>query len=71
MSASLKSALRQDETLRPDIIDHTPMGRIAEAHEVTDAVQFLASESASFITGEILTLDGGRSLLDTTRTPMF
>ena len=71
MSASLKKALKQDDSIRPSIIKHTPLGRIAAAHEITDAVQFLASESAGFITGEILTIDGGRSLLDTTHAPIY
>ena len=35
------------------------MGRIAAAREVTGAVQFLASEGAGFVTGEIITVDGG------------
>lgn len=36
-----------------------PIGRFGEAHEVADAVTFLASGRASFITGETLRVDGG------------
>ncbi len=36
-----------------------PMGRIGKAEEVAETINFLASEKASFITGAILTVDGG------------
>ncbi|MEM6586626.1 MAG: SDR family NAD(P)-dependent oxidoreductase [Pseudomonadota bacterium] len=36
-----------------------PIGRFGEAHEVADLVAFLASERSSFITGEIVRVDGG------------
>lgn len=37
----------------------TPMGRFGQVSELQGAAVFLASESASFVTGEILTVDGG------------
>ncbi|XP_054767766.2 uncharacterized oxidoreductase MT0954-like [Lytechinus pictus] len=37
-----------------------PMGRAGEASEVAPAIKFLASNAASFITGETLSIDGGR-----------
>jgi len=64
MSANLQSYLKDDEELRDQMAKVTPMGRIADAQELTDVVQFLAAESASFITGQILTVDGGRTLID-------
>lgn len=64
MSASLKNSLKETDDLREDIVAHTPMGRIAPASEVAEAVQFLCSPAANFITGEIMTVDGGRALLD-------
>jgi 7-alpha-hydroxysteroid dehydrogenase len=44
----------------------TPLNRIGEAKEVADAVQYLSSESASFVTGQILMVDGGRTQIDAT-----
>lgn len=36
-----------------------PMGRIAQAEEVAQAVMFLCSDAASYITGQSLVIDGG------------
>ena len=36
-----------------------PMGRLGEPEEVAQAIAFLASDQASFITGAILPVDGG------------
>ena len=36
-----------------------PLGRLGEAEEVADAVVFLASDRAAYITGQVLSLDGG------------
>lgn len=44
------------------IINNTPMGRFGEASELVGAVLFLASESASFVTGVVLPIDGGFSI---------
>ena len=44
------------------LIEETPLGRIGTGEDVASAVSFLASEDASFITGQILTVDGGFTL---------
>jgi 7-alpha-hydroxysteroid dehydrogenase len=69
MSASLKDTLKDNRECRAEIEDCTPLGRIAAPGELADAVQFLASEGAGFMTGQIVTLDGGRSLVDPVSTP--
>ena len=69
MSASLKSSVVEHNDWRQDIKEHTPLGRIAGPAELTEAVQFLAAESSGFMTGEIITVDGGRSLLDAVAAP--
>jgi NAD(P)-dependent dehydrogenase (short-subunit alcohol dehydrogenase family) len=42
--------------------DQTPLKRIAEPVEIAKAIAFLASDDASYITGEMLVVDGGYSL---------
>jgi 7-alpha-hydroxysteroid dehydrogenase len=70
MSASLMDSLKENDISRDDIVAHTPLHRIASADEVAEAAQFLASDGASFMTGQILTVDGGRSLVDTVSAPL-
>ncbi|UWR26808.1 SDR family oxidoreductase [Sulfitobacter sp. S223] len=69
MSASLKASVAENREWRDDIRSHTPLGRIASPGELVEAVQFLAAESSSFVTGEVLVVDGGRSLLDAVSAP--
>jgi 7-alpha-hydroxysteroid dehydrogenase len=71
MSASLQGALKEHGAWRDEIVAGTPMGRIAAASELAEAAQFLASDGAGFVTGQILTVDGGRSLVDAVRAPIF
>ena len=48
-----------DEDTMDELAEKTPLGRIADPREIAEAIFFLASEKASFITGQTLTADGG------------
>jgi len=69
MSASLQEALKEDRSIRGMIVEGTPLGRIASATEVAETARFLASEGSAFMTGQVLTIDGGRSLVDAVGAP--
>jgi 3-oxoacyl-[acyl-carrier protein] reductase len=47
------------EDILQEVRKQIPLGRLGEPQDVADAVLFLASDAASFITGHILTIDGG------------
>ncbi len=60
-----KAVLTSDEA-RARILSRTPMKRLGEPSEIADAVAYLASDAASYITGEIVVVDGGRMTLNYT-----
>jgi len=49
----------QNEIFKARYGARTPMGRMADRREIADAVVFLASDAASYITGQTLAVDGG------------
>ena len=51
------------EEARQMILSMVPLGRKGEAEEIADAVAFLASDQASYITGQILGIDGGVAMM--------
>ncbi len=71
MSASLQGMLKEHPDWRATIVEGTPLGRIAAASELAETVQFLASDASAFMTGQVLTLDGGRSLRDSVTAAAF
>ena len=50
------------EDIQANMKDVIPLGRIGQAEEVAQAVAFLASDQAGYITGQILNVDGGMAM---------
>jgi len=59
----------EDPELRAGVEKHIPMGRAGEAEEVAKVVAFLASDEASYITGQTIFVDGGLTLYPDFRQP--
>ena len=61
IATPLTDALRADPARSAALLGRTPMNRWGRPEEIAGPVLFLCSEAASFITGAILTVDGGYS----------
>jgi NAD(P)-dependent dehydrogenase (short-subunit alcohol dehydrogenase family) len=55
----LNRHLIHDPGRKASILSHTPLKRFGELEEIKGAAIFLASESAAFVTGEVISVDGG------------
>ena len=62
-------AVLTSEEAMARIMSRTPMRRLGEPSEIADTVAYLASDAASYITGEIVVADGGRMTLNYIVTP--
>jgi len=59
MTDLVQQGIDQGLVSEQDYLSRIPMGRLGELTEVVEAVMFLAGDEASFVTGEVLRVDGG------------
>jgi NAD(P)-dependent dehydrogenase (short-subunit alcohol dehydrogenase family) len=59
-------AVLTSEDAKARILSRTPMKRLGQPEEIADVVAYLASDASSYLTGEIITADGGRMALNYT-----
>lgn len=62
IDTDMNQALRENKDERQRVIKQIPISRIGSPQEVANAVEFLASEKASYITGTTIYVDGGMTL---------
>ncbi len=48
-----------NDAVRASYVESIPLKRMGEAHDVAEAVAFLASDRAAYITGQVLAVNGG------------
>lgn len=63
-SAMVSAADDFNEDTRANVLSRTPLGRIGSVEEVANLASFLASKEASYITGQVIYVDGGRMALN-------
>jgi NAD(P)-dependent dehydrogenase (short-subunit alcohol dehydrogenase family) len=62
IDTKLASAILKDDGLLKHVVDRTPMARYGKPDEIAGGALYLASDSASFLTGHTLVIDGGMTI---------
>ena len=59
MTPPVEQLIKANPTLAENFIKSQPNGRIADPNEIVEAVLWLCSDAASFVTGHAMVIDGG------------
>jgi NAD(P)-dependent dehydrogenase (short-subunit alcohol dehydrogenase family) len=59
VETEMTAAMLAVDRLRSEVVNRTPLGRVATVEEIVPAVLFLASDEASYVTGAEIRVDGG------------
>ena len=60
IDTAMLSGVNADDEKMKMVLSRTPLGRLGDGEDVANVVVFLASNKASYITGETIYIDGGR-----------
>ncbi len=66
INTEMLASVNSDPAARRKVLSRTPMGRIGEPSEIASIAAFLASDEASYVTGQTIYADGGRLPLNYT-----
>lgn len=66
LTAASQRNVLQNDNARRSVLSRIPMSRLGRTEEVASVISFLASDDASYMTGQILYIDGGRNCLNLT-----